>query len=281
MCRDCGCSDPERLAQLSHAHAHAHAAGEVHPNVHAHQHAPPHAHSHDEDHAKRAERTMAIQRAVTELNDHLAQHNRETFSDAGVFALNLMSSPGAGKTRLLESTLRDLANLWRMAVVVGDLATENDAERLRCYGAPIVPIATGTMCHLEADMVGQACRELDLRTLDVLFIENVGNLVCPASFDLGEALRVVLMSIPEGEDKPLKYPPMFKLADVVVLTKTDLIEAAGFDRDRAVDNIRHVAPQAEIIELSVRTGEGLQRWYGLLEQRILALTKDRTALGLS
>jgi hydrogenase nickel incorporation protein HypB len=280
MCRDCGCSDPERLADLSHEHAHAHAEGAAHSHLHGHQHAA-HAHSHHSNQDALPERTVEVQRALTELNDHLAQHNRERFSAAGVLALNLMSSPGAGKTRLLESTLGDLGNLWRMAAIVGDLATENDAERLRRTGVPIVPIATGTMCHLEADMIGRACADLDLASLDVLFIENVGNLVCPASFDLGEAVRVVLMSVVEGEDKPLKYPPMFKLADVVLLTKTDLVEAAGFDRDLAVENIRRVAPQAELIELSTRTGEGLQRWYGLLEQRILSQINERVALGTS
>jgi hydrogenase nickel incorporation protein HypB len=198
------------------------------------------------------------------LNDHLATHNRERFRSAEVFAVNLMSSPGAGKTRLLERTLDDLAGSLNMAVITGDLQTDNDARRLAGRGAPVVPVTTGTMCHLEADAVSRASTNLDLPSIDILFIENVGNLVCPASFDLGEEMRVVLMSVTEGEDKPLKYPPIFKLADLVLLTKIDLAKPADFDREKALANIAGVAPQAKLLELSARTGEGLNRWYEFL-----------------
>ena len=259
MCRDCGCSDPERLAELSHAHSHAHEHGHVHDHAHPHEH-----HSHE---PIESERTLTIQRSLTELNDHLAMHNRERFYCAGVLAVNLMSSPGAGKTRLLEVTLARLANFMRAAVIVGDLATENDAERLRKSGVPIVPVTTGTMCHLEADMIGRACNQLDLNTVDVLFIENVGNLVCPASFDLGEELRVVLMSVTEGEDKPLKYPPMFKAAHTVLLTKTDMAEAAGFDRDAAVENVHRVAPQAQLLELRESNTNGRSSRHNITNRR--------------
>jgi hydrogenase nickel incorporation protein HypB len=269
MCRDCGCSDPERAEQLSEAHKHAHEHG--HPHVHGEGHS--HAHTHQD--GDRADRRLTIERSLTELNDHLAMHNRERFSREKVAVVNLMSSPGAGKTRLLELTLGDLAASLRMAVIVGDLATENDARRLRESGAPVVAITTGTMCHLEADMIGRACDEFDLASLDLLFIENVGNLVCPASFDLGEGLRVVLMSVTEGEDKPLKYPPMFKLADVVLVTKTDLTDAAGTDLASAIENIRQVAPQAQVIELSARTGDGLDDWYEFLEQFVNGRPKNR------
>ncbi|HEY3392908.1 MAG TPA: hydrogenase nickel incorporation protein HypB [Lacipirellulaceae bacterium] len=202
------------------------------------------------------------------MNDHLAMHNRERFRDNGVFVINLMSSPGAGKTRLLERTLNDLAGSLQMAVITGDLQTDNDARRLADRGAPVVPVTTGTMCHLEADLISRVCEDLDLKSIDVLFIENVGNLVCPASFDLGEDARVVLMSVTEGEDKPLKYPPMFKLADVILLTKIDLAAAAGFDRVAALENIKGVAPQAELIELSARSGDGLNRWYEFLFEAV-------------
>jgi hydrogenase nickel incorporation protein HypB len=202
------------------------------------------------------------------MNDHLAMHNRERFRDNGVFVINLMSSPGAGKTRLLERTLNDLAGSLQMAVITGDLQTDNDARRLAGRGAPVLQVTTGTMCHLEADLISRACEDLDLKSIDVLFIENVGNLVCPASFDLGEDARVVLMSVTEGEDKPLKYPPMFKSTDVVLLTKTDLSKPAGFDRETALKNIKSVAPQAELIELSARSGNGLNRWYKFLLEAV-------------
>jgi hydrogenase nickel incorporation protein HypB len=201
---------------------------------------------------------------LLELNDHTAAHNREHFRDAGTLVVNLMSSPGSGKTRLLERTLDDLAGSLEMAVITGDLQTENDARRLEGRGAPVIPITTGTMCHLDASSVHHVCHRFDLNSIDVLFIENVGNLVCPASFDLGEDFRVVLMSVTEGEDKPLKYPPMFKLADVVLVTKTDLTAPAGFDREAALQNIANVAPQARVIELSAKTGVGLNAWYKVM-----------------
>ena len=259
MCKDCGCSDPTRLAEAAHEHHHAH--------EHAHRHHDHHHHHHHHHEGEPDSQTIDVKRSLLELNDHLALHNRERFAEAGVLVLNLMSSPGAGKTRLLELTLGDLADRLRMAVIVGDLETDNDARRLRVSGAPVVSVNTGTMCHLEADMIGRAAAQLDLAELDVLFIENVGNLVCPASFDLGESLRVVLMSVAEGEDKPLKYPPMFKTADLVLLTKMDLVNATWFDLQAARENLRHVAPQAELIELSARKGSGLEDWYSFLLER--------------
>ena len=275
MCRDCGCSVP-RTQQINDVHEHSHAPGSGHVHAHAQEYlAQNTSETDDRDVDGREERRLTIQRSLTELNDHLAMHNRERFLHEKVVVVNLMSSPGAGKTRLLELTLGDLAGSLSTAVIVGDLATENDARRLQVTGMPVVPITTGTMCHLEADMIARACDQLNLGALDLLFIENVGNLVCPASFDLGEALRVVLMSVTEGEDKPLKYPPMFKLADVVLVTKTDLVDAAGFDLAAALENIRQVAPQARVIELSARTGDGLNDWYGLLEQLVTGRRADR------
>ena len=270
MCRECGCSDSSRIEEVARAHEHAHGHSHHHHHhdgEHTHDHVREHQAdvvSHRHGHAHDGPRTVVVERSLVEMNDHLAMHNRERFRDNGVFVINLMSSPGAGKTRLLERTLNDLAGSLQMAVITGDLQTDNDARRLAGRGAPVVPVTTGTMCHLEADLISRVCEDLDLKSIDVLFIENVGNLVCPASFDLGEDARVVLMSVTEGEDKPLKYPPMFKLADVVLLTKIDLAEAAGFDRVPALENIKGVAPQAELIELSARSGDGLNRWYRFL-----------------
>ncbi|MBX9582711.1 MAG: hydrogenase nickel incorporation protein HypB [Gemmataceae bacterium] len=198
-------------------------------------------------------------------NDRQAVVNREYFRAAGVVALNLLSSPGSGKTALLERTLSEFGQRRRVGVVVGDLQTDNDARRLAGRGGPVVPITTGTVCHLEADMVARACAGIDLAGLDLLVIENVGNLVCPASFDLGEGARVVVLSTTEGEDKPLKYPRAFKTAQAVVVSKTDLAAAAGFDRDAALANIHAVAPQATVFALSARTGDGLGRWYDYLD----------------
>jgi hydrogenase nickel incorporation protein HypB len=274
MCKECGCSDSSRIEEVTHAHEHAH--GHSHHHHHhdgenAHDHVREHQADlagHRHGHAHVGPRTVVIERSLLEMNDHLAMHNRQRFRDNGVFVINLMSSPGAGKTRLLERTLNDLAGSLQMAVITGDLQTDNDARRLAGRGAPVLPITTGTMCHLEADLISRVCEDLDLKSIDVLFIENVGNLVCPASFDLGEDARVVLMSVTEGEDKPLKYPPMFKSADVVLLTKIDLAAAAGFDRATALANIKGVAPQAELIELSARSGDGLNRWYRFLLEAV-------------
>jgi hydrogenase nickel incorporation protein HypB len=209
-------------------------------------------------------RTIVVEKAVLSMNDQLAAQNRELFQARGLLAINLLSSPGSGKTTLLERTIADLRGRLRVGVIVGDLATENDATRLRKHGAQVVQITTGTVCHLDAAMVARAARQLDLGALDLLVIENVGNLVCPASYDLGEDLRVVLLSTTEGEDKPLKYPPIFSTADVVGVNKIDLAAAAGFDREAALRNIRKAAPKAAILEVSAKTGAGMDDWYALL-----------------
>ena len=211
---------------------------------------------------------LPVGQSLKAKNAALAQENRTRFQAKGLLVLNVLSSPGAGKTALLERTLTDLAGQVRGAVIVGDLATDNDARRLRRSGAPAVQITTGTVCHLEAAMVARACEQLDLDALDLLIIENVGNLVCPATYDLGESLRVVLFSVTEGEDKPLKYPTMFKVADVVLISKSDLAEPTGFDRPAALENIRRMAPQAQVLELSARTGQGLPAWYEFLLHRM-------------
>ena len=217
-------------------------------------------HDHDHPHPDRPH-TVDIRERLLSKNDRVALQNRESFQSRGLLVLNLLSSPGSGKTTLIERTVSAQGNhAPRIGVIVGDLATENDAQRIRSAGATALQITTGTACHLEADMVAQAASHLDLGNLDLLVIENVGNLVCPAAYDLGETLRVVLLSVTEGEDKPLKYPTAFQSADVVLLTKVDIAEAVGFDRETAIANIRRMAPQARLFELSARSGEGMGDW---------------------
>ena len=212
-------------------------------------------------------RLVEVRRNVLKHNDVLAAELRRRFADANVFVTSLVSSPGTGKTELLEKTLTLLRSTSRVAALVGDLATANDAARLERSGAPVRQITTGTICHLEAQMVGDALGDWDLYGLDHLFIENVGNLVCPSSYDLGESLRVVLMSVTEGEDKPLKYPTIFNSADVAVITKMDLADAVEFDRETARQNIQAVRPGIEMLEVSAKTGLGMDAWVDYLNSR--------------
>jgi hydrogenase nickel incorporation protein HypB len=209
-------------------------------------------------------RILEVREGILKKNDVLAHQLRARFEREHVFVVNLVSSPGSGKTELLKETLYDLRKTHVVAALVGDLATDNDAQRLAKSGAPARQIVTGTICHLEADMVQNALDAwsdaVPLADLDMLFIENVGNLVCPASYDLGENLRVVVLSVTEGEDKPLKYPTMFNTADVAVITKIDLAEAVGFDRETAVRNMRELRPNIRVVEVSAKTGEGMAEW---------------------
>jgi hydrogenase nickel incorporation protein HypB len=275
MCQDCGCSEVAEVAidgviQPASRSPYHHAHATSHHHSHSHDHVDhPHDHSHEPLHPTQV---IPIHQRILAKNDRMAEQNRHFFRDRHVLALNLLSSPGAGKTALIERLAQDLPQLVHpysgtpvtMAVIVGDLATDHDAQRLRQAGAPAVQITTGTACHLEADMVAQAMQRLDWHGLNLLVIENVGNLVCPASYDLGETLRVVVLSVTEGEDKPLKYPTMFKTADIVLVSKVDVVEAVGCDLDLAITNIRRVAPQAQIFEVSARTGVGLAAWYNHL-----------------
>jgi len=205
-------------------------------------------------------RLVEVRQHVLKQNDLVARALRRRFHEAGVYVVSLVSSPGAGKTAFLEKMLALLHGTYRVAALVGDLATDNDARRLARSGAPVKQITTGTVCHLDAPMVEAALAAWDLRSFDFLFLENVGNLVCPATFDLGEDLRLVLFSVTEGEDKPLKYPTIFNTADVAVITKMDLAAAAEFDLAAARGSIQAVRPGMDIFEVSAKTGQGMEAW---------------------
>jgi hydrogenase nickel incorporation protein HypB len=222
-------------------------------------------------------RLIEVRKNVLKANDVAARALRERFRAAGVFVTSLVSSPGSGKTAFLEQTLTLLRPQYRVAALVGDLATENDAVRLARSHVPVKQIITGTVCHLEAAMVEKALDDWDLNQLDILFIENVGNLVCPSSYDLGENLRVVLMAVTEGEDKPLKYPTIFNSADVTIITKMDLAEAVEFDCAAAYASIQAVRPGMQVFELSSKTGVGMTNYLDFLKVR-LAEVRTATAV---
>jgi hydrogenase nickel incorporation protein HypB len=280
MCQDCGCGLPgENPAGISthhhdHDHEHGHDHGHDHPHSHTHSHGEAgHTHSHGD--AVGQHRVLEVRQAILEKNDRLAERNRGFFHARGLLVLNVLSSPGSGKTTFIRETVRLLGKRLKTGVIVGDLATDNDAQRLRESGAPVVQITTGTVCHLEAEMVARALKQLDLKGLDLLIIENVGNLVCPASYDLGEDLRVVLLSVTEGEDKPLKYPPMFQSAGVAVVSKMDLATACDYNREAALANLRRLAPKAQVFETSAKTGQGMDAWCGfLIRQHQMLKTRD-------
>jgi hydrogenase nickel incorporation protein HypB len=233
----------------------------------------------DGKHATTADGRAAVEvlSSLLSENDHQAAHNREHFDRHGTLALNLMSSPGAGKTSLLEATIEALADELRIAVIEGDLETENDAKRIRAKGVPAIQIATGSACHLDAHMVHDALHQLDLREIDVLFIENVGNLVCPASFDLGQHRNVTLLSVPEGDDKPAKYPVMFRAADLVVLSKADLLPVLDdFAPDRAEHYLRDLASSAPFVRVTARGArDGLAPWLEWLRNEVAAQSARR------
>lgn len=241
-----------------HSHEHEHDHG---PHHHGHEH------RHPEHGQESSHQTLNLNRSLLEKNDRLAERNRGFFRAKKLLVLNVVSSPGSGKTTFIRETSAKLAGKLRVGVIVGDLATDNDAAQLRSAGIPVVQVTTGTVCHLDAEMVSQAAAQMDLDQLDVLVVENVGNLVCPADYDLGEDLRVVLLSVTEGEDKPLKYPPMFHSAHVAVVTKSDMAAAAGFNRKLALQNLERVSHHARIFELSAKTGDGMKAWLAFLAEK--------------
>lgn len=301
MCVTCGCGEGETTIDGAamahdhdHEHAHAHGVPHVHTHAdgtthsHGHDHGDAHAHTHDHDHRHdhthdhghdhphthdlqvpgRDSQTIALEAAVLGKNQALAERNRGWLAGRGVLALNLMSSPGAGKTTLLERCIRDLHGQVSISVVEGDQATANDAQRIRATGAPAVQVNTGTGCHLEADMFERALKVLQPAAGSLVVVENVGNLVCPALFDLGENARVVIFSVTEGEDKPLKYPHMFSAADVLLLSKIDLLPHLRVNLQSMLDNALAVNPALQIFPVSAYTGDGLDAWYGWLRDQL-------------
>jgi len=251
MCATCGCGNDE---------------GTRVSTMHAHPHDHPHAHDHPHPHQAPPTRTQSLELDILAKNDSLATANREWLAERAITALNLMSSPGSGKTTLLVRTLRDLKADVPVAVIEGDQETLLDADRIYATGAPVVQVNTGAGCHLDADMMRRALDNLDLSDGSLLFVENVGNLVCPAMFDLGEAAKVVVISVTEGDDKPLKYPQMFAGADLLIINKSDLLPYVDFDVPACTANARLVNPDLRVLLVSATTGEGLDSWYRWLRQ---------------
>jgi hydrogenase nickel incorporation protein HypB len=268
MCTTCGCgTDEVRIEGKAHGHDHGH------DHVHDHDHHSHHAH----DSAVAPGRAVAIERDILSRNDAEAAANRRRFAEHGIFALNLVSSPGSGKTTLLAETIRRLQGEPAVAVIEGDQQTSNDADRIRATGARAVQVNTGKGCHLDAHMVGHALEHLEPADDSVVMIENVGNLVCPAAFDLGEAHKVVVLSVTEGEDKPLKYPDMFAAASLMILNKCDLLPHLEFDAVLCEANARRVNPSIEVLRLSATTGEGLAGWLAWVRDGAHAAREARAA----
>jgi hydrogenase nickel incorporation protein HypB len=281
MCTTCGCSggaeprvtDPARSGTATGdrddhghgSHTHAHEAGHDHGSEAGHDHGQNEARGHVR--SEQTTRTLVLEQAVLAKNDLLASRNRTWFDERGILAVNLMSSPGSGKTTLLERTIRDLSGEFQLSVVEGDQETLLDAERIRATGCRVVQVNTGAGCHLDADMLARGLRVLDPPARSIVMIENVGNLVCPAMFDLGERAKVVIISVTEGADKPLKYPQMFRAGELMVVNKIDLLPYVDFDVDRCTTYAWQVNPGLEVLEVSATRGDGLDRWYDWLRRQ--------------
>ncbi len=281
MCTICGCSDTQEVAYTvpgapAHAHEHdGHTHGHDHAHPHSHDHADPHVHDHLHSHAQAAAvhaamhgRTIALEQDILAKNHVLAERNRGWFEGRGVLALNLMSSPGSGKTSLLERTIRALSDEVSICVVEGDQASTNDAERIRATGCAVIQVNTGTGCHLEADMLARGVQQLNPRPGSLVLVENVGNLICPALFDLGERAKVVILSVTEGEDKPTKYPHMFRACRLMLLNKIDLLPHVRFDVDRCIAHAREVNSDIQVLQVSAETGQGMEAWYQWLRHEL-------------
>lgn len=295
MCDTCGCGNPgENIrftrpgAQSPHGHEHEHVHEHnghfhSHPHVHEHHHDHPHDHDHHgHEHAHRYhdashdhvhgtdhhhEREIILEKGILGKNNLLAERNRGYFEGRNILAINLVSSPGSGKTTILERTIRDIGKEMPFFIVEGDQQTMLDAERIDRAGAPVIQVNTGNGCHLDAQMINQAVKGLEITNDSVLMIENVGNLVCPSLFDLGEKKRVVIMSTTEGQDKPAKYPTMFQSSHLCIINKTDLLPYVDFNVEKCRELALRVNPELEFIELSAKTGEGLQDWYVWLRKQ--------------
>jgi hydrogenase nickel incorporation protein HypB len=301
MCTTCGCDHPDNNVKYTipgeehnHAHEHGHSHehehhhpdnegdnhNHVHPHTHSHDHSHPHDHDHDHSHDHYHEhehthhhshphlhshsRVVQLEQDVLSQNNLLAERNRGWFEAKNIVALNLVSSPGSGKTTLLEKTITECKNDILFFVIEGDQQTLNDAERIKSAGAPVIQINTGKGCHLDAEMVNKAAKQLEVSENSILLIENVGNLVCPSVFDLGEAYRVVVISVTEGDDKPAKYPDMFHSSDICIINKTDLLPYVDFDIEKAKQYARQLNPNIRFFELSAKTGEGTKDWFNWL-----------------
>jgi hydrogenase nickel incorporation protein HypB len=262
MCTTCGCSGATEQA--------AHEPGRHAAHGHSHSHTHDHGHDHGHDHDHNRARVIRVERDLLEANDLIAARNRSLFRSRDVLTLNLVSSPGAGKTSLLVKTLEALRRRHALAVIEGDQATDNDAARIRGTGVAALQVNTGKGCHLDARMVARSLETLPLPAGGVLFIENVGNLICPAGFDLGETHKVVLASVTEGEDKPLKYPNMFAVSDLVLVSKVDLLPHLRFDVETLVANARRINPRIDVLLVSAETGEGFPQWLEWIEHACLA-----------
>ncbi len=287
MCETCGCSDNTKTKLIdlqsgltlaigtANDHEHVHLGHEPHHD-HGHHHHEHHHHDHEHGHSDgEAEAghthshgaVVHLETDVLAKNNRLAERNRGWFAGRNIFALNVISAPGAGKTTLLERTIADLRGELTLSVIEGDQETINDAERIRATGCKVVQINTGTGCHLDAVMLAKGLQQLDPPANSVVFIENVGNLVCPSLFDLGEQSRVVVASVTEGDDKPIKYPHMFRRADLMILNKIDLLPYVPFDVDRCLDYARQVNPHIRAIRISALRGDGLEEWYDWIRRR--------------
>jgi hydrogenase nickel incorporation protein HypB len=257
MCTTCGCSDGAKATIVDIE------AGDANEHHHHHEHAHLHEHAHPHEHHSHTT-TVSLEQNILAKNNRLAERNRGWFEGRNIIALNLVSSPGAGKTTLLERTIRDLHGERSISVIEGDQETVFDSERIRATGTKVVQINTGSGCHLDADMLATGLKQLAPPLDSVVMIENVGNLVCPALFDLGERAKVAILSVTEGEDKPIKYPHMFRASQLMILNKIDLLPHVNFDIERSIDYARRVNPSIEVLMLSATTGEGLQAWYDWL-----------------
>jgi hydrogenase nickel incorporation protein HypB len=276
MCVTCGCSSDENEVKIikvdgktvQHSHSHDHGNGpheHSHSHNHDHEH---HHHDHDHDHSHNAIREIDLEKDILHKNDLLAERNRGYFDAKNIFAINLVSSPGSGKTTLLERTIADLKNEISFGVIEGDQQTTNDADRIAALEIPVIQINTGKGCHLDSEMISKAVKQLSPKDGSLLMIENVGNLVCPAMFDLGENVRVVIISVTEGEDKPIKYPDMFYGSQVCIINKIDLLPYLKFDIEKLKDYAKKVNPNLMFFEVSAYTGEGMESWYNFLRKSL-------------
>jgi len=272
MCVTCGCNSDEnevriikvdgKTVQHSHTHNHGH---EHHDHEHNHNHGNDHDHNHDHHHHVKE---IDLEKEILHKNDLLAERNKGYFEAKNIFAINLVSSPGSGKTSLLERTIADLKNEISFAVIEGDQQTTNDADRIAALEVPVIQINTGKGCHLDSEMIAKAVKELSPKDGSLMMIENVGNLVCPAMFDLGENSRVVIISVTEGEDKPIKYPDMFYGSQICVINKIDLLPYLKFDIEKLKDYAKKVNPNLEFFEVSATSGQGLESWYNFLKKSL-------------